>query len=164
MKAFLKFIFFGISKGPGVEVFNPETDERLALRVGFNMQFFLFSSLLGIPLFLKGMWKWGLFMFAVSYMDFYFRYQKMKALYNAMNYRQLEVLDVDSPAEGLIAALMIVCSVLLGIKGNEWRGKELLKKGWRFVNPEHEMAKKAVKKWKLSRHYLRPVKKRKETL
>lgn len=165
MKDFLKLIFFGISKGPGVEIYNPETDERMALRIGFNIPFFLFSGLYGIPLFLKGMWKWGLLLLGLSVTGDCFRFQKMQQLANVTSFADMLGFNPDNPAETAVTVSVLILSVVLGIKGNEWRGREMLSKGWRFVDPQHAMARMAVRKWRLSKHYLKskPAK-RPETL
>ena len=45
--------------------------------------------------------------------------------------------------------------VLLAFKGNEWTVKNLLKKGWRFTDPDNALVQKAAAKWKLSKHFLK---------
>ena len=53
---------------------------------------------------------------------------------------------------------MLACAVLLAFKGNEWAVKRLLKKGWRFSDVSDPAVRAAVKKGKISKHYLKPVK------
>lgn len=158
IKNFLKLIFFGISKGPGAEIVLPETGDRDVLRIGFNFQFLLFSGLFGLPLFLKGMWKWAWTMFALCSLEYYMSFQKMKQAVQITSYADLLSFDPLNDFSDVIGTVTLILAVILGFKGNEWRARKMLRAGWCFVNPEAPMSQKAAKTWKLSIHYMKKPK------
>ena len=158
MKDFLKLIFFGISKGPGAEIVLPSSGDRDVLRIGFNFQFFLFAGLFGIPLLLKGMWKWGGLMFSLSCLGYYFDYKKMQEAYQITSFADLISFDPVNSPEDLVSAVTLILSVVLGFMGNKWRAYDMFKKGWRFVDPDAPMSRKAALQWKFPKYYLRTPK------
>lgn len=154
MKDLLKLIFFGISKGESVELVLPETQDVLRVKIGFNTVFFLFAGLGGLPLFFKGLWKWGLVMFALTAYGQYLQVCLMRRMADTMTYADLFNIT-DNPQETAVNVLMILFSILLGVKGNGWVAQNLFKKGWRFAHPESKQAVRACRKWHLPRTYLK---------
>ena len=140
MKDLLKFLFFGISKGPGVEMKHPDHDDPLILRIGFNWQFLLLSGFFGLPLFFKGLWKWGLLMFAYSLISNYYFFINMS---DAVNFRPLTY--PQSERYSLIVTVLF--SFFFGFKGNEMAAKKAFRDGWRLKDPESPMARRASKEW-----------------
>lgn len=155
LKDFFKLIFFGISKGPGAEITLPETGERDVLRIGFNIQFLLFSGLFGLPLFFKGMWKWAWTMFALSSWEYYLSFQKMKEAVEITTLADLFSFDPMNEFSDVIGLVTLILAVVLGFKGNEWRARKMFRAGWRFVDPEAAMSKKAAKTWRFPAYYLK---------
>ena len=154
MKDLFKLIFFGISKGESVELVLPDTQDVLHVKIGFNTVFFLFAGVGGLPLFFKGLWKWGAAMLALSAYGQYLQIQLMRQMANAFTYADLFNIT-DNPRETAVNVLTVVFSVLLGVKGNAWTAQNLFKKGWRFAHPESKQAVRACRKWHLPRTYLK---------
>lgn len=163
MKDFLKLIFFGISKGESVELVLPDEDEVVHVKVGFNTVFFLFAGFGGLPLFFKGLWKWGLIMLGLTVYGQYLQLQMMQRLANTFSYADLFNI-ADNPLETSVNIASLALSVLLGIKGNGWVAQRLFKKGWRFAHPESKQALRACRKWKVSKRYLKIENGMKKTL
>ena len=153
MKNFLKLLFFGVSSGPEVRLVHPLKEQEKHVGVGFNFTFLLFATFGGLPLFFKGLWKWGLLMLALSAVDQYLQILSMKQMTDAMTLADLFKFG-DDPFETVLTVLNIVLSFVLGFKGNQWAAHNLFAKGWRFADPASREAAKACAKWKLSRHYL----------
>ena len=63
----------------------------------------------------------------------------------------------SDPLDQAVGYLLLVCVVVLSIKGNQWAVENLLKKGWRFEDVSDPVVKSAVKKWKISKHYLKSM-------
>lgn len=160
MKNFLKLIFFGISNSPKLEMVNPANGEKKQMPFGFNVQFLVFSNLFGLPLFFKRMWGWAWLMFFLSTAQFWLFFKRLSAILSAMKVQDYYALPQSDPADTALTSVLFVLAVLLAVKGNEWAVKGLLKKGWRFVQPDQEAVKKAAAKWKLSKHDLKPLKER----
>lgn len=153
MKNFLKLVLFGISSSPEVRLVFPETQDERTVGTGFNFTFFLFSSLGGLPLFFKGLWKWGLFMLVLTIVDQYVSIQEMAKVTHVMTASDFFKLS-ENPLQNVLTLANVFFSFLLGFKGNEWAAKRLFKKGWRFFDPASKQAQKACDKWHLSRRYL----------
>lgn len=159
MKDFLKLIFFGISKSPKLEMFRPATGEKKAMTVGFNWQILLVGGFFGLPLFFKRLWLWAWLMFSLSTFQFVNFYLRMKRILSASTVEEYYALRTQSdPVDTIVSYVLAAFAVLLAFKGNEWAVKRLLKKGWRFKNVSDPQVQTAVKKWKISKHYLKPVK------
>ena len=165
MKDFLKLIFFGISKTPKMELFNPDTGEKKGMTFGFNSQILLLGSFFGLPLFFKRLWGWAWGVFALSSVQLYLFYRHFSSVLSARTVEEYEAAmnKASSPAEDAIGWALIAVLILLSVKANQWAVERLLKKGWRFTNPQDPLVRKAVEKWKISKHYLKPSKE-KETL
>ena len=160
MKDFLKLIFFGVTKTPKLNMFNPATGEKKEMTTGFNLQILLLGSLFGLPLFFKRLWVWAWGLFILSAVQFLFFYQQIKAVLSATTVAEYEAAmqRTADPIESAGGYLLIGLVILLSIKGDQWAVERLLKKGWRFQDVSDPTVREAVKKWKISKHYLKPVK------
>ena len=160
MKDFLKLIFFGVTKSPKLKMVDPDTGEKAEMTIGFNLQILLLGGLFGLPLFFKKLWGWAWGLFLLSAANFFFLYSHFQRILSATTIEEYEAAmqRVSGPAENIIEALLIVIVVLLSVKGNRWAVERLLKKGWRFENTEDALVKDVVRKWNLSKHFLKPVK------
>ena len=115
-----------------VQFKNTITGEIVQIKVGWSWTLFFFSSFLGIPLFLRKLHVWGGVFLALWAINLIFA-------------------SVE-PAMLLILQLVFIgLSIWLGIKGNEMTAKNLLEKGYEFVDPDSDLAKYAKGKWGLPR-------------
>lgn len=160
MKDFLKLLFFGVSKAPKMKMYNPDTGEKTEMTFGFNLQMILLGSFFGLPLFFKRLWGWAWGVFALSSVQVYTFYQQFRSVMSARTVEEYEAAmnRAASPAEEAVGWVLIAVLILLSFKANQWAVKRLLKKGWHFENPQDPLVQKAVKKWKISKHYLKPPK------
>ncbi len=102
-------------KRPFVTLENPETGEIRQVRIGFAWTLFLFSSVLGVPLFLRRLYLWGAAILALW----------------AVNL--LVVKFAGGPAameEGVLCAVFFGLQLWLGFKGNAITVKTYLRRGW----------------------------------
>ena len=164
MKDFLKLIFFGVTKSPKLKMFNPDTGEKTEMTTGFNLQILLLGGLFGLPLFFKKLWGWAWSLFLLSSAELYFFYAKVQRILSATTVDEYEaaMYQPSSPIENAISYSLAVFIVVLSVKGNQWAVERLLKKGWRFENTEDAIVKEAVKKWKISKSFLKPVKEKEQ--
>ena len=157
MKDFLKLIFFGIVKTPKLEMFRPDTGEKKQMAFGFNLQILLIGGFFGLPVFFKRLWGWAWLMFCLSTAQFVSFYLRVKQLLSATTPEEYYAFQESDPIDSAAGVLLLVCAVLLAFKGNEWAVKRLVKKGWRFTDVSDPAVRAAAKKWKISKHYLKPV-------
>ena len=162
MKDFLKFIFFGVTKAPQLRLINPDTDERLDMAVGFNLQILLLGSFFGLPLFFKRLWGWAWGLFFLSTAQFVFFYQMVSRILSARTVAEYEsaMQQASGPFETVIGYLLIAFVALLSVKANRWAVERLLRKGWRFENVSDPLVRQVATKWKIPKHYLKPAEKR----
>lgn len=160
MKDFLKFIFLGIVKTPKLEMVRDFNGEKKEMPTGFNWQFLLLGGFFGLPLFFKRLWGWAWLMFALSTVQVVSFYLRLKQLLTATTVEEYYAFQETDPIDSAAGLLLLLFAVLLAFKGNEWAVKRLLKKGWRFVNVSDPTVVQAVQKWKISKHFLKPVKER----
>jgi tetratricopeptide (TPR) repeat protein len=109
-----------------------ETGKARTLKIGWSWTLFFFSSLYGIPLFLRGLKSWGWLMLAV-------------ALFTAI--RNFSVPDNVGFLDYILIAFFVLSSIFFGLKGNQLTLKECLKKGWVFANEQSrdaEFVKRAL--------------------
>lgn len=105
---------------------NPRTGQIKSVKFGWNWGLFLSGGLVGVPLFLQGLSIWGAVMVSLWVIDF---------------------VIPDGMGTVILAVIGIGLSIFLGLKGNEMIAKNYLKYGWKFVNPEHDIAKIAKEQW-----------------
>ena len=150
-------IFFGVSRAPKMWLVNSETGEKKGMTFGFNFQILLLGGFFGLPLFFKQLWGWAWGIFLLSSAQFYFSYLQIREVLSATTVAQYEAAMQKSsdPAEQTVSFLLLACIAVLSVKGNQWAVERLLRKGWRFENLSDPLVKKAIRKWKISKHYLR---------
>jgi hypothetical protein len=95
--------------------------------IGWSWTCFLFSSCLGIPLFIRGLNIWGALMVAIW------------------------VVGLFSPLDVLVVLLLIqlVLSIWFGAAANSWAGRSYLENGWEFAEPDTPRSALARRKWGL---------------
>ncbi len=115
---------------------NERTGEIKTVKVGWSWVLFLFSGILGIPLFFRRLYMWGVLMAALWF----------------ANLIGPEVLSDTDEANGLTILLTVIgvgLAVYFGVKGNELTAKNYLENGWEFANPEDRATEFAKMKWSL---------------
>lgn len=157
MKDFLKLIFFGISNAPVLEMVDPDGAEKKKMATGFSWSILLVGGFFGLPLFFKRLWGWAWLMFGLTTVQFVSFYLQVKRILAATTVEEYYALQQGDPVDSAAGILLLVCAVYLAFKGNRAAVMRLLKKGWRFANPNDPVVAAAVKKWKISKHYLKPA-------
>jgi len=117
-----------------VKMTNPKTGEVKEVKIGWSWTLFIFSSFLGIPLFLRKLNIWG---------------GVILILWIANIIAQSAMQSEDEGLGVMILFNLIFCclSIWLGIKGNEMTAKNYLELGWTFSNPDSDEVKFAKGKW-----------------
>ncbi|ABS67503.1 conserved hypothetical membrane protein [Xanthobacter versatilis] len=115
---------------------NPRTGELKAVKVGFSWILFLFSSVFGLPLFLRKLYMLGGFMAG---------WRVLAIL--------VSLLPIDPAMRDALTMTIFVgdigLMIWLGLKGNELTAKNLLDHGWIFAKPESLEAQYAMSRWKI---------------
>ncbi|MBD8546062.1 hypothetical protein [Sphingomonas sp. CFBP 8760] len=114
-----------------VQLRNERTSEIKAVKVGWSWTLFLFSSVAGIPLLARGLYKYGAGMAALSV---------AAAVASA----------VDSPVYGLLILFQIIASVQFGRLGNRLTALHYLENGWEWAAPDDQETMYAREKWALA--------------
>lgn len=159
MKDFLKFLFFGVTKAPGLKMLDPATGEKREMAVGLNWQVLFFGSFFGLPLFFKGLWSWAWGLFLLSSVQFYYLYDTFSRILSSVTVEQYEAAmqRTADPVDAAVGYLLVAAIALLTVKANRWAAEKLLKKGWCFENPSDPLVRKYAKKWNLPAEYLKPA-------
>jgi len=112
----------------------PETGEHKALGVGWNWSFLLFSSFLGLPLFLNGLPVWGALVLILWGLDW-----------------ALPTIPPDTTAVAILVpgAALAGLSVFLGYRGNGLIARRYLARGYQFASPQSPEARRAAQRWGL---------------
>ncbi len=113
----------------------PGTGERKALDVGWNWNFLLFSSVLGLPLFRHGLTLWGALVLMLWSLNF--------AL-------PLIVPDATGAASLAPGAALAALSIFLGYRGNGMIARRYLALGYQFAKPQSAEAHLAAGSWGLA--------------
>ena len=113
---------------------NPRTGELKAVKVGFSWILFLFSSVFGLPLFLRKLYMLGGFMAGWRVLAIL-----VSLLPIAPAMRDALTMTIFAGDIGLM--------IWLGLKGNELTAKNLLDHGWIFAKPESLEAQYASSRW-----------------
>ena len=113
----------------------PGTGEHKALAVGWNWNFLLFSSFLGVPLFLNGLTLWGALVLMLWGLDW-----------------SLPLIVPDAAGAAILvpAAAIAALSVFLGYRGNGMIARRYLARGYQFAQPRSLEARLAPDPWGLS--------------
>lgn len=117
-----------------VTMVNPSTGEGKEVKIGWSWILFLFSSFLGIPLFLRKLYVWGGVMLILWLVYII----------------APSIMSTEEESVGLFVVLNLIflgLSIWLGLKGNEMTAKNYLELGWKFSNPESDEVKFAKNKW-----------------
>lgn len=113
---------------------NPRTGEIKRIKVGFSWTLFLFSSFLGLPLFLRRLYVWGAVFLCLWVINF-----------------AAGMLDAATAiaAQAVLFFIFAGLQIWLGVKGNEMTAKAHLENGWTFADPDSEFTKLAKMRWGL---------------
>lgn len=113
---------------------NPRTGDRKAVKVGWSWNFFLFSGLLGLPLFTSGLTHWGALIVVLWSLDLGLPF----------------ILPATAEPGPLVLAPAIAVGLLalyLGFKGNGMVANRHLQRGYDFAQPESVEARHARQHW-----------------
>lgn len=118
---------------------NPNSGELKAVKVGWSWTLFFFSGFLGLPLFLRKLYGWGIFFLILP------------LLFNFVPDDPQDEEEAAAIAIALIVAFLIEFAlfVFIAIKGNEMTAKNMLERGWRFAHPDAVETQFAKRKWGL---------------
>jgi len=119
-----------------VSLQNPYTKEIKSLTTGWNWILCLFSPVLGIPLFQKGLANWGFVFLALNGASILGRIQG-----GSLGWSTLSVLT---------NLMTLGVMVFMGLRGNELIAKHLLSRGWQFVDPNSDAVRYARLEWKIA--------------
>ena len=113
-----------------------KSGERRSVKVGWSWTLFLFSGILGIPLFLRRLHVWGGVMLALW-------------MVNLVG-PSVAVTDEDVFVLELACQIgFVALGVFFGVKGNEMTAKNYLENGWSFSDPDDDATTFAKGKWGL---------------
>jgi hypothetical protein len=103
-------------------------------KIGWSWTCFLWSEMLGIPLFLRGLNVWGAVMVLLWIVSL-----------------PLPLLDVPLAVASMIAVSLIQLglAIFFGLKANRMAGKRYLENGWEFAEPNSIAARVARSAWGL---------------
>jgi len=118
-----------------VELVHNRSGDVKEVKVGFSWTLLLFSGLMGLPLFFRGLSLWGGFMLAIW----------------AANLFGTATLPAN--LAGLLTLVLfcvsLFCSFYLGFKGNELTAKQYLERGYQFAKPKDTDTEFAKKCWNI---------------
>lgn len=112
---------------------NDRTGELKHVKVGWSWILFLWSGLMGIPLFVRRLYFLGIVFFFIW----------------VANIVAASVAEEDPVFLVIVGTVHFVLQSFLGFKGNEITAKNYLRRGWSFADPHNETAKYARTKWRL---------------
>jgi hypothetical protein len=113
---------------------NDTTGEVKTLTVGFSWTLFLFSNVLGIPLFIRKLYAFGGIMAGIGVM-------RLMATYSIEDSDLLWIVSI------VLFGLGFGIALYLGMKGNELTAKKLLSDGWVWSVPDSEQTDNAKRTW-----------------
>ncbi len=122
-------------KRPLVYFKNKKTGQIESLYIGFN--FFLFFWciwLFGLFLYLRGLKKWGIVFTVIDLVYIFIRVYSKGG-------------TEDPFLKYLVPIVGCICSIYIGIKGNELTGRHLLNNEYEFADNEKNNIELAKKKW-----------------
>ncbi len=113
---------------------NPTGGQLKEIKVGWSWTIFFFAWFFGVPLFLRGLYGWGI---------------AMVALLGLME--PLADMAIKSPDLAVLLHLASLVEfgliIYLSATGNGKSAKARLKRGWTFLDPESDAVKYAKGKW-----------------
>jgi hypothetical protein len=134
------------TSGPvSVDLVNQRSGEHKYIKVGFSWVLFLFSGVLGIPLFVRRLHVWGGVFFALWLI--YLLGPRFLAA-QSTELGALSAIDLWL----VLNVIFLGLAIWIGIKGNEMTAKNLLEKGWILSSPDNQATRLAMTKWNLSDH------------
>ena len=113
-----------------VQLKNTTTGEVVQIKVGWSWTLFFFSPFLGIPLFMRKLHVWGGVFFG----------------FNAFHF---VLLNIDPISFVLFQLIFVGMIIWIAIKGNEMTAKNLLERGYEFVDPDSDVVRFAKVRWGL---------------
>ena len=119
-----------------VSLRNKATGEIRAQKIGWSWTCFLFSPILGIPLFTRKLNTWGAIMLVIWAINF---------VVPAMSRTELHYLFIAI----IIFLIQIGIMIFFGIAANRMAGKSYLENGWEFADPISTTTAVARQAWGL---------------
>ena len=154
MKNFFKILFFGTSDEPSMLLQKDGRGECVKAQAGFSWSLLFLSTFFGLPLLSRRLWGWAALLFALSTAEIVGIVRRLTALLQVVDISQIETAMRTSFWDDAVEYTLLLGSVVLAFKGNEWTVKNLLNKGWKFADPEDALVRKAADKWRLPKHFL----------
>jgi len=120
--------------GARVTLQNPRTGEIKVVKVGWSWSLFLLSDFFGLPLFWRGLNRWGLAVLVLW---------------------AVEAVLSDAPSDTGMAESVLVfigagLHLWLGLKGNEITARKYLEHGWVFADRDGDATRLARSRWGIS--------------
>ncbi len=113
---------------------HPRTGKTAQVTVGFAWTLFLFSGLLGAPLFLRGLHRWGAVILVLWIAD-------LAAGESGAG--------IAGAAQAALFCAFLVVQTWLGLKDNELTAKAYVERGWTIADPGSAATKHVVARWGL---------------
>jgi hypothetical protein len=111
---------------------NPSTGEIRQVKCGWSWTIFFFSPFFGIPLFLRGLFGWGIV------------FVGLWLIHSAMIHNPDMALH---PGVRAIRLLSLLPWIWVSAHGNKLTAKRYLQRGWVFDSPDGELTRMAKRRW-----------------
>lgn len=113
---------------------NPKTGEIRHVKCGWSWTLFLWSGVLGLPLFLRKLHVWGMIFLTLWVVNL---------LSGPFGYNE---------AGNLVALFFVFLGLQLwlGLRGNEMTAKNYLEHNWALLEPDSEFTRLALRQWGIS--------------
>jgi len=111
---------------------NPKTGELKQVKIGWSWILFLWSPILGLPLFSRKLNGLGFLFLGLFAMNF---------ICSVIGLLQVPI---------ILFFVFLGLEIWLGIKGNEITAKNYLERGWVFSEPDSDVVRLAKGKWGLA--------------
>ena len=114
---------------------NPKNSAVETVKIGFSWTSFMFADVLGIPLFNRRLYGWGVFMLIWSVV---------------LSMLWLESFNGNSsPWLGTMIFFGFFIKLFLGFRANQMAAKNYIKNGWKFTYPDALETKLGQTRWGL---------------
>jgi hypothetical protein len=120
----------------GLAFKDPRTGKLMRVPAGFAWSLFLFSGLLGVPLFARRLHLWGAVILGLWIADL------LASLVVAGR--------VATVTQSLLFAAFLAVQLWLGFKGNEITARSCLERGWTVVDSDDAATKRLLVRWGLA--------------
>ncbi|MGH7087577.1 MAG: hypothetical protein ACREFQ_01610 [Stellaceae bacterium] len=115
----------------------PSGTRAKQVKLGFAWDLFLFSGVLGLPLFLRGLPEWGAAVLALWISD--------------LGLARSAQAGWHRPAEFALFAVFLGLEIFLGLKGNALTARACRGRGWAPENARDPAVRRALERWGLAK-------------